>query len=161
MNFGKNIQELRKQKNITQEQLAAELGVTSAAVSKWENNYSLPDILMLCALADYFEVTTDELLGRTKEKLYAYVAAPSHDLADKTVALAKEHGIETLRCFDDFPEALASANQDLRITYLLVCCEDARFTVEKMDTRDNLKTIVSLGTSHQDILNGFEMMLRS
>ena len=58
MNFGKTILELRKQKNITQEELAAELGVTAAAVSKWENNYSLPDILMLCALADFFQVCT-------------------------------------------------------------------------------------------------------
>ena len=63
MNLGKMILELRKKKNVTQEELAAELGVTAAAVSKWEKGYTLPDILMLCALADYFTVTTDELLG--------------------------------------------------------------------------------------------------
>ena len=40
MNIGRNILELRKQKNITQEELAAELGVTAAAVSKWENGVS-------------------------------------------------------------------------------------------------------------------------
>ena len=160
MNFGKTILELRKQKNITQEELAAQLGVTAAAVSKWENNYTLPDILMLCALADFFEVTTDELLGREKETRYAYVAAPSENLANKTVALAKQHGIETLRRFDDFTEAVEAANADSRIRYLLVSCEDARFSMENIDTRDDLKTIVSLGNSHQDILNGFEMMLR-
>ena len=64
MNIGTMIFTLRKEKNITQEHLAAELGVTAAAVSKWEKGYTLPDILMLCALADFFEVTTDELLGR-------------------------------------------------------------------------------------------------
>ena len=53
MNIGRNILELRKQKNITQEELAAELGVTATAVSKWENGYTLPDIMMLCALADF------------------------------------------------------------------------------------------------------------
>ena len=63
MNIGSNILAMRKQKNVTQEVLAAELGVTAAAVSKWEKGYTLPDILMLCALADFFEVTTDELLG--------------------------------------------------------------------------------------------------
>ena len=40
MNFGKTILDLRKQKNVTQEELAAELGVTAAAVSKWENGVS-------------------------------------------------------------------------------------------------------------------------
>ena len=68
MNIGQNILRLRKQKSIRQEELAAELGVTAAAVSKWENGYTLPDILMLCALADYFEVSVDYILGRTDKK---------------------------------------------------------------------------------------------
>ena len=65
MYIGNTILELRKQKHMTQEELAAQLGVTAAAVSKWENNYTLPDILILCALADLFDVTTDTHLGRT------------------------------------------------------------------------------------------------
>ena len=64
MNIGKQIQTLRKEKNITQEILAAEMGVTVGAVSKWENGISIPDIFMLCSLADFFSVTTDHLLGR-------------------------------------------------------------------------------------------------
>lgn len=64
MNIGTQIQTLRKQRGITQETLAAEMGVTVGAVSKWENGITLPDILMLCNLADYFQITTDELLGR-------------------------------------------------------------------------------------------------
>lgn len=64
MNIGTQIQTLRKQRGITQETLAAEMGVTVGAVSKWENDITLPDILMICNLADYFQVTTDELLGR-------------------------------------------------------------------------------------------------
>ena len=54
MELGTKIQTLRKEHNITQETLAAEMGVTVGAVSKWENNLTLPDILMLCSLADYF-----------------------------------------------------------------------------------------------------------
>ena len=65
MYIGNTILELRKQKHMTHEELAAQLGVTAAAVSKWGNNYTLPDILILCALADLFDVTTDTLLGRT------------------------------------------------------------------------------------------------
>lgn len=66
MDIGNKILTLRKRQNITQEKLAAEMGVSIAAVSKWETGNSMPDIVMLCALADFFEVTTDELLGRNK-----------------------------------------------------------------------------------------------
>lgn len=66
MDIGHKILMLRKQQNITQEKLAAEMGVSIAAVSKWETGNSMPDIVMLCALADFFKVTTDELLGRNK-----------------------------------------------------------------------------------------------
>lgn len=70
MNIGTQIQALRKKQGITQETLAAEMGVTVGAVSKWENDITLPDILMLCSLADYFQVTTDELLGRNRKSSF-------------------------------------------------------------------------------------------
>lgn len=70
MNIGTQLQALRKQQGITQETLAAEMGVTVGAVSKWENGITLPDILMLCSLADYFQVTTDELLGRNRKSTF-------------------------------------------------------------------------------------------
>lgn len=63
MNIGKKIKELRKQRGITQEQLAESIGVSFQAVSKWENNIALPDITLVPILASYFGVTTDELLG--------------------------------------------------------------------------------------------------
>ena len=67
MNIGRQIYLLRKQQRITQEKLAAEMGVSVGAISKWETGVAMPDIMMLCALADYFHVTSDELLGRNKE----------------------------------------------------------------------------------------------
>ncbi len=63
MNIGCNIRRLRNEKGMTQEQLASCMGVTSAAVSKWESGQSLPDITMVMPLARVFEVTTDELMG--------------------------------------------------------------------------------------------------
>ena len=54
---------LRKQKGLTQEQLANTLGVTNQSVSKWESGQCCPDILLLPAIAKLFEVSVDELLG--------------------------------------------------------------------------------------------------
>lgn len=58
-----NIARLRRERKLTQEELADFLGVTKASVSKWENHQSTPDILLLPQLASFFDVTVDELLG--------------------------------------------------------------------------------------------------
>jgi len=71
MHIGEQIRTLRNQKKVTQEILAAEMGVTVGAVSKWESGATLPDVQMLCSLADYFEVTTDKLLGRVYKGSFA------------------------------------------------------------------------------------------
>ncbi|WP_295155677.1 helix-turn-helix domain-containing protein [uncultured Ruminococcus sp.] len=63
MTIGETIRQLRREKDITQEQLAEALGITSRAVSQWENGRTAPDISQLPALANFFDVTTDHLLG--------------------------------------------------------------------------------------------------
>ena len=60
---GERIRQLRAKKNVTQEQLAVFLGVTPQAVSRWENGGGYPDIEYLPMLADFFGVTTDDILG--------------------------------------------------------------------------------------------------
>jgi len=65
--IAKNILQHRQQAEVTQEQLAHILGVTKAAVSKWETGQSLPDILILPKLATYFNVTIDDLLGYSRQ----------------------------------------------------------------------------------------------
>ena len=60
--IGRQIAENRRAKGLTQEQLAEEFGVSPQAVSKWENGASCPDILILPQLADFFDITVDELL---------------------------------------------------------------------------------------------------
>lgn len=67
--IGDKIKELRKARKITQEQLADAIRISFQAVSKWENHIALPDITLVPALANYFNVTCDELLGvRLMEK---------------------------------------------------------------------------------------------
>lgn len=67
LNIADNIVRLRHDKKITQEQLANFTGVTKAAVSKWENSQSTPDIAILPQLAAFFDVTIDELVGYTPQ----------------------------------------------------------------------------------------------
>lgn len=66
--LGMRIALLRKQKPMTQEELAEKMGVSSQAVSKWENDVSCPDIQLLPRLARLLGVTVDELLsGKSQE----------------------------------------------------------------------------------------------
>ena len=63
MEFNEKLQELRKQKGITQEELAESIYVSRAAVSKWESGRGYPNIESLKAIARFFSVTVDELLS--------------------------------------------------------------------------------------------------
>lgn len=63
MEFNEKLQELRKQKGLTQEELAQSLYVSRTAISKWESGRGYPNIDSLKAIADYFGVTVDELLS--------------------------------------------------------------------------------------------------
>ncbi len=63
MTIGMNIKRLRQNQGVTQEQLGEVLGISSQAVSKWENESALPDIMTLPKLADYFGISIDELMG--------------------------------------------------------------------------------------------------
>lgn len=79
MNIGYKIKELRKQRGITQEQLANSIGVSFQAVSKWENNIALPDIALAPALASYFGVSIDVLFDYNLK-----------EIEEKVMTIAKE-----------------------------------------------------------------------
>lgn len=64
-NFGIRLKKLRNDANITQDSLAEYLNISCQAVSKWENGQSLPDITLVPAIANFFGVSADELLGIT------------------------------------------------------------------------------------------------
>ena len=63
MEFNEKLQELRKQKGLTQEELAEQLYVSRTAISKWESGRGYPNIESLKAIAKFFSVTVDELIS--------------------------------------------------------------------------------------------------
>lgn len=71
MSVGERILTLRKEQNISQEQLASYLGVSRQAISKWENDLSSPDTLNLIKLADLLD-TEIEYLATGKKPVYTY-----------------------------------------------------------------------------------------
>ncbi len=89
--FGTKIAEMRKEKGMTQLELAEKMGVTDKAVSKWERDLSFPDVNSIPKLAEIFDVTVDELMqGKAAAKGTAAAGRVSAfvRLALKGVALA-------------------------------------------------------------------------
>ena len=68
--IGAKIKELREAKKMSQKDLADYLNVTPQAVSKWERKKSYPDLDMLVRLSNYFQISTDELLGKSKPSFW-------------------------------------------------------------------------------------------
>ena len=62
--FGQRFLRLRKEKKLTQEDIAKKLNITAQSVSKWENDNSYPDVALLVDIATIFNITVDELLGK-------------------------------------------------------------------------------------------------
>lgn len=85
LNIGENIKKHRKEMNLTQEELAEAFGVTVGAVSKWESGSTIPDILTLAGLADFFSISMDVLLG------YNVSSKSVNDIVEKLDLLVKEN----------------------------------------------------------------------
>lgn len=66
--FGNFLYELRKEKGMTQTELAGKLGVTNKAVSKWETGEAMPETGLLMPLSEIFGVSIDELLSGKRER---------------------------------------------------------------------------------------------
>ncbi len=85
-NIGAIIKQKRRAKDLTQEQFAEYLNISVSAVSQWESGKTTPDISLLIPLAEFFDITLDELLGRTpgeKEKVINGYNEKSIEISNK------------------------------------------------------------------------------
>lgn len=101
LSIGKNIYKLRKEKSITQEQLATAIGISTPAVSKWETGTTYPDITLLAPIARFLNTTIDELLSFEAELT-----------TDEVMTISKECS----KCFEtsDFDSAMALCDKYLK-----------------------------------------------
>ena len=98
MELGKQIYELRKKANLSQEQLAEQVGVSRQTISKWELGETAPDIKQAQILSQIFNVSLDELTGNdTKEVIYEKVSN-TEKLAGLIIKVIKIWGIIILAC---------------------------------------------------------------
>lgn len=97
MNIGNKIKMLRKQRGITQEQLAESIGVSFQAVSKWENNIALPDITLAPLLASYFSVSMDELFDFNLKEMECAVK----NIADEASKCRESNPSESRRILEE------------------------------------------------------------
>ena len=93
MTIGKRIAALRKEKGLTQEELAQHMGVSGQAVSKWENDQTCPDISALPKLARLLGVTVDELLEGKEETPAVWVLPPRRAEGPQGHAAAHHRGL--------------------------------------------------------------------
>lgn len=61
--FSERLKELREEKELSKQQLAKAIGVSDVAISRWENNLRVPNIINLVSIAKFFDVSADYLIG--------------------------------------------------------------------------------------------------
>ena len=99
--LGRMIAELRKEKGMTQADLAEKMGITDKAVSKWERDLSYPDITSVTKLAEILGISADDLLRCRKEDRAAEAKENMPVLITRAVALAMGTATAVLSIIDE------------------------------------------------------------
>ena len=96
--IGGFLKDLRKEKGITQEQLAEKLGVSGRTISRWETGYNMPDISLLVEIAEYFDVSIPEIIKgeRKSEDMEAETKEVAETMSDYAKA-EKEQLVKSIR----------------------------------------------------------------
>lgn len=106
-NFSNALRSLRTEKGLSQGQLSEALGVSKSRISMYEQGKREPDLEMLVSIADYFNVSTDELLGRSKDSsaIPAQATIETKEL-NKLIDIVKELDIENIKLLQKVAKAM-------------------------------------------------------
>ena len=97
LQIGENLKRLRRARDMTQEDLAALLGVSYQSVSRWENGACYPDLELLPTIADFFGLSVDQLLGVNAAQEQQRVQK-SRDRFQEAISLGRICLLYTSRC---------------------------------------------------------------
>lgn len=113
MNIHQNIRDLRKARGLTQEQLAEAMGVSTASVSKWENGQCAPDLAVLTAIADFFQISVDAILGHRVDpgRMEAMISEAEALAAGGKFDEAAAQAEKLLRNYPNSPEVAEKCSQ--------------------------------------------------
>lgn len=150
MTFAEKLKELRKQKGISQEQLAEKIYVSRQAITKWESGNGLPDIENLIAISSLFNESLDSLLSEEKSLItkneFLYESRTEYDLdspkkIDLRVGTAHEVIIEKTK--DEKIQVIAAAN---KLPYLA-----QQVKVKIVENKKRMDVIVKHSTDLSDL----------
>lgn len=130
--IGNRIAKFRKERKLTQEELANQMGVSSQAVSKWENDASCPDISTLPKLAAILGVTTDELLTG-KNDMVQYVPAEKRKPFDQLVMRVKVNSSEGDKVRVNLPMPLVKVAMEIGVQVIPNVGGDAANMLQGVD----------------------------
>ncbi len=136
MTIGQNIRQLRKERDMTQDELATAIGVTPQAISKWEKDTGLPDIRQILPLANVFRVSTDVLLGveppqDNAESVHEWISRVKENMDEgDTVSMIRLLNTfkQCPREYDDAPELRLTR---LSLGYQILCADDIKLTAKE------------------------------
>lgn len=151
LHIGQNIRRLRRERNLTQEEVAAHLGISFQSISKWERGDGYPDITMLPALAHYFDVNVDDLLGMSELARKEIYVRLNREWEENNRAGKHEENVALMRgALKDFP------GDALFLVQLSTSLEKLEGTDE--EKRENLRKSIAV---QEQILRGEDSEVRS
>ena len=129
-NIGKVVKRLRKERGITQEELACTLGVTAQAVSRWENCIGIPDISLLVPIVNYFNGSMDTLFSRESDGIDKQVSELLEKIDNDGLShIHKNEVLVNALCqFPDHPDILYAIVQNAKFVDML--CDDKKAAEE-------------------------------
>lgn len=122
--FGKKIADLRKQRNLSQYDLAEKLGFSRGKISNYEQGTREPDFETLKQIADFFDVSTDYLLGKTDKKQAS--AENNVELTDYQKEVLEFFDKSPIVNFKDKPDDLRSMLEDFEVYYEIIKAQQER-----------------------------------
>jgi len=153
MNIGKKILELRKENEVTQEQLGKILSVGKTTISNYENEYSTPDAENIAKIAKYFHVSADYILGLTNKKEKDIHNNSNENVTtrnnlEKIIQDYQNKGNKIMMVGDGINDAPALRSADVGVAMGITGTEVAKDSASMILTDDNFATII------KSVLNG-------